>query len=155
MGSSLRFVAFLCVCLGLGCGASSPEPKQHPEPHFTPTGPWTTMSHDQKLAYMKSYVLPTEQGLFSTFDSARYGTFDCKSCHGRGADDGSYRMPNPDLPKVAGGSEYYRVLAAKDPKMLSFMSKTVVPETAKVLGVQPFDMESHTGFSCYQRHTKK
>lgn len=153
---SSRFVLGLTVaaCVGLGCGSSKPEPAHYPLPTFDRTGPWAHMTHDQKLEYMKSVVLPKEKEIFAAFDPVRYASVDCKTCHGAGADDGSYRMPNPALPKVPGGEAYYRELAARDPKLLRFMQSTVGPETAKLLGVQRFDMASHTGFSCYQCHTK-
>ncbi len=130
--------------------ASAPLPAPIPIPG---PGEWSTWSHEKKLAYMKSptFLLP-EKALFMDYAPARYADFTCRTCHGKGEDDGTYRMPNPDLPQIVGGREYYQELAAKDPKALRFMQKILVPETARLLGLPAFDMASHTGFSCYQCH---
>jgi hypothetical protein len=121
-----------------------------------PPGPgeWVTYTHDQKLAYMKAAVLGPEKALFVEYDATRYGEFACKTCHGYSAANGSFKMPNPDLPRVHGGREGFQALADKNPRALRFMQSVIVPETARLLGVKAFDMESHTGFSCYQCHVK-
>jgi hypothetical protein len=64
-------------------------------------------------------------------------------------------MPNPDLPLLIGGPEGFQELAAQEPQVLKFMQQTVVPETARLLGVPAFDMTAHVGFSCWQCHTRR
>ena len=117
-------------------------------------GDWATWSHPQKLQYMRSAVLGAERTLFSSFEQARYAGLDCRTCHGPGADDGTFKMPNPELPKLAGGPDGFQQLAAKEPQMLEFMQQKVVPETARLLGLPAFEMKSHKGFSCFQCHTR-
>ena len=63
-------------------------------------------------------------------------------------------MPNPDLPKWSGGADAFRELKERNPKALWFMQQVVVPVTARLIGVKEFDFASHTGFSCFQCHTR-
>jgi hypothetical protein len=117
-------------------------------------GEWAAWSHEQKRAYMKTTVLAAERAVFARFEPVRFRKLDCRTCHGRGAVDGNFKMPNPDLPKLVGGAEGFGELAANEPRLLQFMQSVVVPETAKLLGVPAFDMKSHTGFSCFHCHTR-
>jgi hypothetical protein len=104
---------------------------------------------------MRSTVLSAEQKVFAEWEPNRFRVLACEDCHGsKAVADGTFRMPNPDLPKLCGGPECFQELAAKEPELLVFMQKRVVPETARLLGVPAFDFEKHKGFSCYQCHTR-
>jgi len=122
-----------------------------------PPGPgdWATWPHAQKLAYMKSTFIVEERKLFASWEPSRYLNLECQDCHGSGVRDGTFRMPNPDLPKLAPGPEGFKDLAEKEPQVLAFMQKRVVPETARLLGVPDFDFKTHSGFSCYHCHLRK
>jgi hypothetical protein len=147
--------------------AASAAPSAAPAPTDTgaaaaaaPAGPpgpgdWDKWSHDQKLAYMKSTVMGKEKDLFSTYDSAKFGGLNCKSCHGSGASDGSFKMPSADLPKLDATPDGFKKLAKKNPKMFDFMMKQVEPQTASLLGEQPYDLKTNVGFGCFNCHTKK
>jgi len=145
-----------------GTGAASAAPATStaaPAASAAPAGPpgpgdWDKWSHDQKLAYMKSAVLPAEKTLFSGFD-AKYGSMNCKTCHGSGAADGSFKMPNPDLPKLDATPAGFKKLQTGKAKIFDFMMKQVEPQTAQLLGEQPFDPKTNTGFGCFNCHTKK
>ena len=125
-----------------------------PVPQESGSGGWETWSHDKKLAFMKATVMPAERNVFMGFEPVRYEKMTCETCHGASAREGRYTMPNPDLPKLVGGKQGFEELARVQPETLKFMQSVVVPETAKLLGVKPFDFETHTGFSCYQCHVK-
>jgi cytochrome c553 len=103
---------------------------------------------------MKSTVVGAERALFARFEPVRYSTFDCKTCHGRGGMDGTYRMPNPDLPKLAGGPDGFQELAQHEPEATAFMSQ-VKKETAQLLGMKPWDESKESGFSCFGCHTRR
>ncbi len=135
----------------------APAASSAPAPQAGPPGPgeWDKWSHDQKLAYMKSTVMGKEKALFSGYDSGKYGDMKCKTCHGAGAAEGKFKMPNPELPKLDLSPEGFKKLAKKSPKMLDFMSKQVVPQTAALLGEQPYDPKTKIGFGCLECHTKK
>jgi hypothetical protein len=129
--------------------APSPTITAPPKP-----GEWATWSHERKLEYMKSTVLPAERVVFRRFMPVRFAKFECENCHGSTAKERDYKLPNPDLAKLVGGKEGFQELADLEPNVLRFMQQSVVPETAKLLGLPAFDMEKHVGFSCYQCHTR-
>ena len=62
---------------------------------------WEQMDHDARKAYMKETVLPEMKKLFVEFDAGEFGNMNCKTCHGAGAEDGSFEMPNPELPVLS------------------------------------------------------
>lgn len=150
-------LGIMIIGLLVACGASE-HATQAPtaEPPASPPGPgeWATWSHAQKLAYMKSTVLPAEREVFARFEPVRFARLDCHTCHGVSANQGNFKMPNPELPKLVGGADGFGELAKIQPEVLKFMQQVVVPETARLLGVPAFDMEKHVGFSCYQCHTR-
>jgi hypothetical protein len=122
-----------------------------------PPGPgdWDKWSHDQKLEYMKTAVMPKMGGEFHDFDAKRYAEPKCVLCHGSGAKDGSFKMPNPELPKLDATPAGFKALAAKKPAIFDFMMKHVEPDMAALLGESPFDPKTQQGFGCFDCHTKK
>jgi hypothetical protein len=154
-------VVIALACGGAGCGgqasASPPPPAVGPaEVAIAPPKPgeWITWSHARKETYMRTTFLAEEQKIFAAWEPARYHALVCADCHGRGVDDGTFRMPSQDLPKLHGGPEGFQELAAKEPQVLAFMQKTVAAQTARLLGLPEFDMTRHTGFSCWDCHTR-
>ena len=127
---------------------------QHPAPLPTGKVGWSTWTHERKLEYMKSTVLPRARVLFAQWMPVRFAKMDCDTCHGAGGRDGTFRMPNPDLPKLVGGRAGFGEMATHEHEATKFMQQTLAPEMADLLGYQRFDMASHTGFSCYQCHVE-
>lgn len=99
--------------------------------------------------------MPKMGALFNSYDAKAYAEPKCVLCHGAGAKDGSFKMPNPDLPKLPTTPADFKKLAAKHPKIFAFMKDQVEPQMAALLGEQPFDMKTGQGFGCYGCHTKK
>ena len=125
----------------------------------TPPGPpaagdWEKWSHEQKLAYMKSDVMPKMGALFHGFDAKTFDKPNCKTCHGKAAEDGSFKMPNADLPKLDVAHQL-KSDKAKHPKMFEFMASQVEPQMASLLGMQPYDVKTQQGFGCLGCHTAK
>jgi len=118
-------------------------------------GEWDTWSHDQKLAYMKAAVMPKMGGLFHDFDGKHFAEPKCTLCHGSGAKDGTFKMPNPELPKLDLSPAGMKATHEKKAEIAEFMGKKVVPGVAELLGERPFDMKTHKGFGCLNCHTKK
>jgi hypothetical protein len=104
---------------------------------------------------MKAGVMPKMGQLFHDFDGKQFGEPKCVLCHGDGAKDGSFKMPNAALPKLPSDPAGFKKLAKEKPKMMEFMGKTIVPQAAALLGEQPFDMKTGKGFGCFECHTKK
>jgi len=110
------------------------------------------MTVDQKKEFMKTIVVPKMKTVFQEFDSSRYAELGCKTCHGAGAKEGKFQMPNPGLPKLnpeRGFAKHKKKQAA----VTKFMMEHVAPEMAKTLGVEPYNPETHQGFGCFSCHT--
>jgi hypothetical protein len=107
---------------------------------------WDKRTKAQKLATMKHVVMPKMGAAFKNVDAKRYEEFTCATCHGVGARDHSYAMPNPQLPKLD------KATVEKHPEMTKFMKDVVVPEMAKAIGEQPWSPETKKGFGCGECH---
>jgi hypothetical protein len=121
----------------------------------TPSGPidWAAMDKPARGKYMKELVLPKMKEAFVAFDATKYAGMNCATCHGSGAMDHSFTMPNPDLPKIPGDMAKFKEWAAKKPQMAEFMGKTVKPEMAKLLNEPEWTPATKTGFGCTACHT--
>lgn len=136
--------------------AEEPAPPAAEEPAAPPEGmAFKDMSHEQRIAFMKETVVPTMKPLFQEYDAKRYGEFNCKTCHGAGAADGSFKMPNPALPVLPGSKDKFMAFA-KDPKNapgVKFMAEKVKPTMAKLLKEPEFDPKTNQGeFGCQACH---
>ena len=105
------------------------------------------------MDFMKHTVFPKMKDEFTGWDAKRFADMNCKTCHGDGASDGSFKMPNPKLPVLPSKPEDFKKLAAKKPVAAKFMMEHVVPDMASMLGQQPYDMKTHQGFGCTNCHT--
>ena len=104
---------------------------------------------------MKTTVMPKMGAAFHDFDAKKYAEPKCTLCHGSGAKDGNFKMPNPELPKLDITPDGFKALKEKKPEMVDFMIKKVEHDTARLLGEQPFDPKTKSGFGCLNCHTAK
>jgi hypothetical protein len=110
------------------------------------------LSHDEQVKFMKTKVMPAMKPLFQKFDPKDYANFGCKTCHGKDPQKSKYKMPNKDLKPL----DFAAIKAGKeDPKMIEFMSKTVKPEMAKIMGEPEMTETNPNGFGCLECHTMK
>jgi hypothetical protein len=116
-----------------------------------PSGKWNEMNRDQRMAYMKKVVMPKMKEIFVSFDAKEFDHFTCMTCHGGGAKDGSFKMPNPELPKLNPEGGFKKHLD-KDPAMTKFMMTKVLPEMAQLLHTEPYDQQKKIGFGCFGCH---
>ena len=109
----------------------------------TPTS-WQDMDFEQRTAYMADVVMPTMQAEFEAYDD-RFADMNCGTCHGSGADDGSFTMPSDGL---------YPIDFAAFPTGpgADFMLETVTPMMTDLLDEQPFDPKTGAGFGCLGCH---
>ena len=110
------------------------------------------MTEDQKKEVMKTVVFPAMKTAFQEFDAKHFKDFTCMTCHGPGAKDGKFKMPNAKLPKLDPKDEFAKH-KKKDAKILGFMMEKVSPEMAKLLEVDPYDPKTNQGFGCMSCHT--
>jgi hypothetical protein len=105
------------------------------------------MSTGERIEHMSSVVAPRMQAHFQEFDRARFSDFGCPTCHGASAEDGSFAMPNPDLPHLD-PSSFYKKHRKESPEIARFMWKVVEPEMANLLGLP----RGEDGFHCANCH---
>jgi hypothetical protein len=117
---------------------------------------WKDMEREERVTYMRTVVLPRMRQLFAEFNPEEFPRINCKTCHGDGATNESFEMPNPKLPKLPSTTEGFQELMKKDSAAMVFMMRKVKPEMAKLLGMPPSDPQTQPdGFGCGNCHTFK
>ena len=149
--------------LVLACGGGGAAPPSAPAPTtpgpagsageatLPPSPKWSDLNHDQRLTYMKKFVLPKMKETFTAFDPKEFEHVTCMTCHGAGAKDGSFKMPNPDLPKLSPADGFKKHMDKK-PEVTKFMMSKVLPDMAELLHTQPYDPKTKLGFGCFGCH---
>ena len=126
-----------------------------------PAGPpkplvWKDMNADQRQKYMKDVVLPKAKEIFVAFDP-KFQKMDCKTCHGDGADDGSFEMPNPKIASLPNTEAAFVAWLGQDEdaaRFTPFMASKVEPLMAELLHMSVFDPKTGAGeFGCSACHT--
>ena len=151
----LPCLAFLSVALTCAGGARAADP----EPAATTTEAkkvdWENMPFDQRKKLMKTAVLPELKKAFQSFDRKKYKTFTCSTCHGDGATDGKFKMPNAKLPKLPAPTDRaaFTAMLEKKPEAVNFMRTVVAPKVAELVGLPEWSPQNQKGFGCYACHT--
>lgn len=104
------------------------------------------LSHEAKLAVMKTKVMPNLGKVFKEHDAKKFGKFGCASCHGPNKD--KLADPHTVLPKLTLSNGGFEKLSKTKPAIMKFMEEKVVPEMAAALGEKPYDPATHQGFGC-------
>lgn len=114
---------------------------------------WDKMTKDERKKYMRATVLPAAKKTFAAYDAKKYSKVTCATCHGEGATtNGTFKMPNPELPKLPKTPEGFKELADKKPDMMKFMGQTVKPSVAALLGEEQWTPQNPKGFGCIGCH---
>jgi hypothetical protein len=108
---------------------------------------WDEMDFNARKKYMQDVVSPTMKTHFQAEDAEAFADFGCATCHGSGANDGSFSMPS-DMHDLDPGN----MPQPDGPGLAGFMYETVVPEMATLLGTTPYDPKTNTGFGCFNCH---
>jgi len=95
---------------------------------------WAQMDHAERVDHMAKTVEPRLAAKFREWDAERYADFDCATCHGEGANDGTYAMPNPDLPHLE-EKGLFKKHRKEQPEAVKFMWKVVEAEVADAMGL--------------------
>lgn len=149
----MKLPSFMIVVnLAVAAACGSPPAAERPA---VSDKPFKNMTVDEQMAFMKQRVLPETKQLFVAFDPA-FATMTCKTCHGEGAENGSWEMPNPKLKPLPDSEEAFMAWVQKEPaegKWAGFMATQLEPAMGRLLQVQVFDPKTKTGeFSCEACH---
>lgn len=163
MNRSTPLLSSLLVLALTACGPKAAGPAGHAGPAGPAAGgavataalpdvPFDDLNHEQRAQYMKERVMPAMAPIFRQHDPAEFAEFTCKTCHGPGAADGDFEMPNAGLPKLD-----FADLSAYKPADLEWMGKEVKPAMAKLLGRPAMDPANPDpkAFGCLGCHTAK
>ncbi len=120
-----------------------------------PNKAWKDQTHDERMVTMKKLVYPTMKDEFVRFDAKDFNDMTCATCHGPGAKDKTFKMPNPKLPMLPATEAGFEKLKKDHPEVVQFMMTTVVPKMADFLGEQPYNPKTHEGFGCFRCHLKE
>jgi hypothetical protein len=151
----LPMTRFLSLVLAVvaACGSSSTTAKAPAEPAKPLT--WNEMDATQRETFMKEVVMPKTKEAFVAFDP-KYASMDCKTCHGDGATDGTFEMPNPKIKPLPNTPEAFMAWVSKDAeagRYAQFMATTLEPLMGELLQVTVFDPKTETGeLSCSTCH---
>jgi hypothetical protein len=153
--SVLPCLAFLAIVLACTGAASAADAAPAATPADAPKVDWANMSFDQRKKLMKSAVLPELKKAFQAFDSKKYKRFTCATCHGEGATDGKFKMPNAKLPKLPAPTDRagFTALQEKKPDVVKFMGTVVTKKVAELIGLPEWSPQTPKGFGCYACHT--
>lgn len=134
---------------------ASPPPAGQEAMVGPPQVEWKDMTKQQRGRYMAMVVMPKMKEVFQAFDNKKFALVNCATCHGPGARDRSFSMPNPELFVLPPPEEFGSVMQ-KEPEWVKFMAEKVKPQMAALLGVKEYDPQNsspQTGaFSCHNCH---
>ncbi len=113
------------------------------------------MTKRQRGAYMKEVVLPEMRSVFVELDP-KLKDMQCRTCHGKGFDDRTFKMPNPDLPVLPASEEGWAKLMQEKGASVRFMATRVKPKMASLLRLPEYDPKTKTGdVGCDTCHVMK
>jgi len=115
------------------------------EPALEP-GEWARLDFDARKQFMRDTVLPAMRPLFQEFDATRFAAVSCRTCHGSGAQAGTFRLPNVDLPVL--DSEALKNPPESQKPIIAFMREVLKPKLGELLG-----MQDAAEFRCTTCHT--
>ena len=111
---------------------------------------WESMDHEARAKYMGQVVLPEMKKVFTEYDAAEFGEMNCATCHGAGAEDHTFKMPNPELPTLT--MEAIEHPDEEHKAVVQFMIEKVKPTMAKLLNMPEWTPDNPAGFGCTGCH---
>lgn len=116
-----------------------------------PDVPWAEKTAKQRQEFMGVVVLPATKKLFKAYNETQYKGFKCQTCHGDDMNDTKFKMPSDSIYPLS-KTDTIKASMDYDKEMTTFMLEQVLPETAKLLGTEPYDPKTGKGFSCFGCH---
>ena len=147
-----RFSGSPLLAVAVAFGSASCSGPKSPEAGPAIGAPeiaWKDKTHEQRQAYMASFVEPTMKRLFQSFNGKAYAGFGCDTCHGGDMDLVDFKMPNSlyALPEKDPVAEAMSV----DEDTAKFMVEKVVPTFSKLLHQTSAKGGQVGCFTCHQK----
>jgi hypothetical protein len=141
--------------LSAACGSKAPatetpKPADDTATMVLPDVAFDKLDHKQQVAFMKQKVVPVMKPIFQNHDAKAFAEFNCTVCHGEGAKEGKFDMPNAKLPKLN-----FKDMSKFKQEDLEWMGKEVMPTMAKILNEPVYSKDNPTGFGCLECHTEE
>jgi mono/diheme cytochrome c family protein len=150
----MRFLLAPILFAAAACGSKTPAAESPKPPEqaamVLPDVPFEKLEHEQKIAFMKQKVMPEMKPVFQNHDPKAFAEFTCKTCHGDGAKEGHFDMPNAKLPKLN-----FADMSKFKKEDLEWMGKEVMPTMGKILNLPLHSKDNPTGFGCLACHTQE
>ena len=144
----LLLLACLAACGGKSTSTAGTTPTQPEATETLPDVPFDQLNMKQKAAFMKQKVMPTMKPIFVDHNATKFANFTCETCHGKGAEQGKFDMPNAALPKLD-----FKDMSKFDKGDVEWMEKEVKPEMAKLVQMPEYTEQNPKGFGCLACHT--
>ena len=144
----MRNVLFVLLA---ACGSKAPPPAQHTQTAQVtlPDVPFDQLDHDQQKEFMGQKVMPAMKPIFQHHDPHDFAKFQCETCHGKGAAQDRFDMPNPELPKLD-----FSDMSKWKQEDLDWMKNEVLPTMAKTMKLPPYSPDNPKSFGCLACHTQ-
>jgi mono/diheme cytochrome c family protein len=144
------FGLVIAACASKPPAPEAPKPADEPAAEVLPDVPFAKLDHKQQIAFMKQKVMPAMKPVFQNHDPKDFAEFHCTVCHGDGAKEGKFDMPNPKLPKLN-----FQDMSKFKKEDLEWMGKEVMPTMGKILNLPLYTPDNPTGFGCLACHVQE
>lgn len=115
---------------------------------------WSDKSFKQRQEYMGIVFLKAMKKSFKAHDEASFSGFKCQTCHGDDMKEKNFAMPTDSLLPLDANKPVEMAMEF-DEEITKFMIEQVVPESAKLLDMEPYNPETGQGFGCFGCHPKE
>jgi hypothetical protein len=113
------------------------------------------MTWEERHDTMTFDVLPTVASMFQRFEGSSAPSMTCRTCHGADAETVGYAMPRGLPPLDPKNMPRADSPNREEARIVKFMTDEVTPRMADLLGVDPYDPKTRTGFGCFGCHASK
>jgi len=115
---------------------------------------WADKTFKQRQEYMGITFLKAQKKTFKAHDEAQFSGFKCQTCHGDDMKETNFAMPTDSLLPLD-AKDPVGVAMEFDEAITKFMVEKVVPESAELLDMEPYNPETGQGFGCFGCHPKE
>jgi len=119
-----------------------------------PDVPWSEKTFKQRKEFMGIVFLKEMKTSFKAHDEASFAGFKCQTCHGDDMKETNFEMPTDSLLPLDAEKPVEAAMEF-DEEITKFMVEEVVPKSAELLDMEPYNPETGQGFGCFGCHPKE